>query len=126
MQKDTVVQTISSVTLDQTNSNTPVVIRNIHSVSVNGQDLGLDGYLDIGLYDTMEDLFVNFVGAVVFSIIGFFYIKRRGEGSFARQFIPTIQEDADEAKFLAFFASYRARMRSVTAASVSPDSEVIA
>jgi len=97
MQKDTVVQTISSVTLDQTNSNTPVVIRNIHSVSVNGQDLGLDGYLDIGLYDTMEDLFVNFIGAVVFSIIGFFYIKRRGEGSFARQFIPTIQEDADEA-----------------------------
>jgi hypothetical protein len=97
MQKDTVVHTISSVSLDQTNSNTPVTIRDIQTVTVNGKDLGVGGYLDIGLYDTMEDLFVNFVGAVVFSVIGFFYIKHRGRGTFARQFIPTIQEDTDEA-----------------------------
>jgi hypothetical protein len=97
MQKDTVVHTISSVTLDETNSNKPVVIRDIQSVSVNGADLGLDGYLDLGLYDTMEDLFVNFVGAVVFSVIGYFYIKHRGQGNFARQFIPTLREDTDTA-----------------------------
>lgn len=71
MQKDTVIHTISSVALDTTNSNTPVVIGGITDVSVNGQSLGLGGYLDIGLYDTMEDLFVNFVGAVVFSVIGY-------------------------------------------------------
>ena len=53
MQKDTVVQSITSVMLDPTNRNIPVTIDGIHSVAVNGQDLGFDGYLDIGLYDTM-------------------------------------------------------------------------
>ena len=93
MQKDTVVHTISSVMLDETNRNIPIVIRDIQSVAVNGTDLGLGGYLDIGLYDTMEDLFVSFLGALTFSTIGFFYLKKRGKGNFARQFIPTIRED---------------------------------
>ena len=92
MQKDTVVQSITSVMLDPTNSNIPVTIDGITSVAVNGQDLGFDGYLDIGLYDTMEDLFVNFIGAVVFSTIGYFYIKHRGQGKLAKAFIPTITE----------------------------------
>ena len=96
MQKDTVVNSITSVMLDPTNSNIPVTIDGIHSVAVNGQDLGFDGYLDIGLYDTMEDLFVNFVGAVVFSTIGYFYIKHRGRGKLARAFIPTITEEEPE------------------------------
>lgn len=96
MQKDTVVQSITSVMLDPTNSNTPITIDGIHSVAVNGTDLGFDGYLDIGLYDTMEDLFVNFIGALVFSFIGYFYIKRRGEGKIAKAFIPTITETKQE------------------------------
>ena len=96
MQKDTVVHTISSVMLDETNRNIPIVISNIESASINGVDLGLGGYLDIGLYDTMEDLFVSFVGAVTFSVIGYFYLKKRGQGTFARQFIPTIREDETE------------------------------
>ena len=97
MQKDTVVQSITSVMLDPTNSNIPVTIDDIHSVAVNGQDLGFDGYLDIGLYDTMADLFVNFIGAVVFSTIGYFYIKHRGKGRLARAFIPTITESENAA-----------------------------
>ena len=97
MQKDTVVQSITSVMLDPTNRNIPVTIDGIHSVAVNGQELGLGGYLDIGLYDTMADLFVNFIGAVVFSTIGYFYIKRRGKGRLARAFIPTLSESADQA-----------------------------
>ena len=97
MQKDTVVSSITSVMLDPTNSNIPVTIDNITSVQVNGQELGFGGYLDIGLYDTMKDLFVNFIGAVVFSTIGYFYIKQRGRGKLARAFIPTItEEDASE------------------------------
>jgi hypothetical protein len=75
MQKDTVVSAISSVMLDPTGSQTPVRIDGIDSVVVNGQDLGLGGYLDIGLIDTMADLFVNLVGALVFSLIGFFALK---------------------------------------------------
>lgn len=96
MQKDTVVQSITSVMLDPTNSNIPVTIDGITSVAVNGQDLGFNGYLDIGLYDTMKDLFVNFVGAVVFSTIGYFYIKHRGQGKLAKAFIPTITEKESE------------------------------
>lgn len=96
MQKDTVVQSITSVMLDPTNSNTPITIDGIHSVAVNGNDLGFDGYLDIGLYDTMEDLFVNFIGAVAFSVIGYFYIKHRGKGKLARAFIPTLSEQEEQ------------------------------
>ena len=54
--------------------------------------LGLGGYLDIGILDTMKDLFVNFIGAVVFSFIGYFYVKSRGKGKFASRFIPQVVE----------------------------------
>ena len=93
MQKDFVVHRISSVSLDPTKSNHPVVIDNITDVVVNGQSLGLGGYLDIGLIDTMKDLLVNFVGAVVFSIIGFFHVRSRGHGRVASQFIPRVETE---------------------------------
>lgn len=95
MQKDFVINSISSVTLDKTMTNTPVIIDNISNVSINGVSLtewGIEGYIDIGLMDTMKDLIVNFVGAVVFSIIGFFYVKSRGKNRFARRFIPTLKD----------------------------------
>ena len=96
MQKDTIVHTISSVMLDPAGRNHPEVIRNITDISINGESLGLGGYLDIGLIDTMKDLIVNFVGAVLFSIIGYFYVKNRGKGRFAKRFIPRLKtKDAD-------------------------------
>ena len=99
MQKDFVINKISTVTLDSTLTNTPVVIDQITSVSVNGIELGLGGYLDIGLIDTMKDLIVNFLGAVIFSVIGYFYVKSRGKSRFAKNFIPVIKQQVDnEAK----------------------------
>lgn len=96
MQKDTIVHTISSVMLDPAGGNHPEVIENITDAAVNGQSLGLGGYLDIGLIDTMKDLLVNFAGAVVFSVIGYFYVKNRGKGKFAKRFIPRLKtKDAD-------------------------------
>lgn len=97
MQKDTVIHALHSVALDPTATNTVVSLDGVRSVTVNGVDLGHGGYIDIGLIDTMNDLLVNFVGAVVFSVIGFFYIKQRGRGKagrFARHFIPTIAEES--------------------------------
>ena len=91
MQKDTVVHSIHSVMLDETMRNRPVSITGITETAVNGIELGLGGYLDIGLIDTMKDLFVNFIGAVVFSVIGFFYLRGRGNGTFAKRFIPTLR-----------------------------------
>lgn len=87
-QKDTIVHSISTVMLDPAGGTKVVHINDINDVVINGQSLGLGGYLDIGLLDTMKDLFVNFIGAVVFSVIGFFYVKNRGKGKFAKKFIP--------------------------------------
>lgn len=96
MQKDTIVNSIHSVMLDPAGGNVPVGIDYIRDVAVNGESLGLGGYLDIGLIDTMKDLMVNFVGAVVFSIIGYFYVKHRGKGRFAKRLIPRLKtKDAD-------------------------------
>ena len=88
MQKDTVIHAIRSVTLDPAGHNVPYEISGITETVVNGQELGLGGYLDIGLIDTMQDLIVNFIGAFVFSVIGFFYVKNRGKGKLAGRFIP--------------------------------------
>ncbi len=91
MQKDYVVQNITSTLLGADTHN-PFVSENIKSTIVNGVDLGIEGYLDIGLVDTMKDLLVNFVGAAVFSIIGYFYVKTRGKGKFAKMFIPKLKK----------------------------------
>lgn len=88
MQKDTIIHSFQSVLLDPTKSNIPIVVDNIHDVIINEKSLGLGGYLDIGLIDTMEDLLVNFIGALVFSVFGFFYVKSRGKRHFASRFIP--------------------------------------
>ena len=102
MQKDMIVRDISTVMLDPTNSNQTMVIRGITDVILVTEEgeipLGLGGYLDVGLLDTMKDLVVNFVGAVVFSIIGYFYVKSRGEGRFAQRFIPIVIRDWSENK----------------------------
>lgn len=99
MQKDTVVNVISSVNLDPTGGNTPIAIKGITDVIVVCGDeqipLGVGGYLDIGILDTMKDLWVNFIGAVVFSILGYFYVKSRGKGWFARNFIPQVLSEEE-------------------------------
>ena len=97
MQKDTVIRSITSVALDQTKSNTPVTVDRITSVVVNGRELGVGGYLDIGLIDTMKDLIVNFIGAVVFSIFGFIYIKYRGRKSrVVENFMVTVRKEEEK------------------------------
>ena len=98
MQKDTIIHTIRSVMLDPAGGNNVASINHITSVVVQGKDLGLGGYLDIGLIDTMKDLMVNFIGAVVFSVIGFFYVKNRGKGNVVRRFVP--RKKKEERDFL--------------------------
>ena len=90
MQKDTVVHALHTVVLDATRTNKVVTIPNIQEVYINGEPLGLGGYLDIGIIDTMKDLFVNFIGAVVFSVTGFFYAKSKGKKRTpAQNFVPS-------------------------------------
>lgn len=98
MQKDTVLQAIHSVSLHPEGRNIPVTAGDIRDVILihsdgSAQALGLGGYLDIGLIDTMTDLFVNFIGATVFSVIGYFYVKSKGKGKLANKLIPVVMEE---------------------------------
>lgn len=98
MQKDFFVSAIHSVALNPEGHNVPVHMQ-IQSLLVNGEDwtAAYGGYLDIGLIDTMKDLFVNFIGAVAFSIIGYIYIKYRGHRqSVAAKLIPTVIRADDD------------------------------
>ena len=98
MQKDWIVTAINSVKLNPTGANVPIHV-DVQSVVINGEQWNLGGYLDIGLIDTMKDLIVNFIGAVVFSIIGILYLKNRGRGKLAASLIPQVRnEDKIEAE----------------------------
>ena len=81
MQKDFMIRTIGSVTLDPTRSQVPFripgIVRTLVEIADGTQYLIEGGYLDIGLIDTMKDLFVNLVGAAAFSVIGYIYEKYR-------------------------------------------------
>ena len=86
MQKDEIITEISSVTLDQTHSNNPVVIDDIDKTifyDSKGNEIAIieNGYLDIGINDTMKDLFVNFIGAVVFCFFGYFYLVKENKNA---------------------------------------------
>ena len=97
MQKDFIINTIHSVTLNPDGLNN-VVTEKITSLVVNGKDWMEfpGGYIDIGIIDTMKDLLVNFVGAVVFSAIGFFYVKNRGKGRLAPLLIPVVLDEENK------------------------------
>ena len=82
MQKDFLVRNIASVRLDPSASQVPFRISDITRTIVETADGSRHviegGYLDIGIIDTMKDLQVNFIGAAVFSILGYFYVKSFG------------------------------------------------
>ena len=91
MQKDWYISSISSIKLNEAGENVPVRIDGIdHTVLYNkdGEELYTikEGYLDIGLIDTMKDLFVNLVGALVFSTMGYLYMTNRDRYRFAGRF----------------------------------------
>ena len=89
------------MTLDETQNNIPIQVKDIADVAVihsdgSVQPLGVGGYLDLGIHDTMKDLLVNMVGAVVFSIIGYCFVKQKGKGKFAPRFIPRVLTDEEK------------------------------
>ncbi len=105
MQKDTILQSISSVDLNLVKENVSVIVEGIDEVILQGKNLRVNGipvqayplkmggYLDLGIMDTMKDLFVNFIGAVVFSILGYFYVKTRDKSDWIRRFIPRLKRE---------------------------------
>lgn len=95
MQKDTLLDEIYSVYIHDEGKNIVVPVKDITETTIhygNGDTLTLNGYLDIGLRDTMFDMIVNAVGAVVFSFFGYFYVKSNEQFEFAKNFIPKIKK----------------------------------
>ncbi len=107
MQKDTIVSYINSEETSIDGVRTPLRIEGITTTTITGyiqgkpEEIVLDGYLDVGINDTMEDMFVNLVGAFIFSVLAAFYIKGRGEGAghFAGAFIPRMLTEDELLEF---------------------------
>ena len=99
MQKDTIIRDISSVYLDTEQENTAIKINNINKTLIYSDENGTEkiteiknGYLEIGINDTMKDLIVNLLGAITFSIIGLLYIQDRDGYKFAENFMPILNK----------------------------------
>ena len=93
MQKDTIIQKISSVELNPDGENKPILFKDIDKTIIYDKEGNIlqvieNGYLDIGINDTMKDLFVNFIGAIVFSTLAFLGLKYNKNNSFINKFIP--------------------------------------
>lgn len=102
MQKDTVIHAFSSVQLNPAGINDPIPLRGITETVIrhaDGATVITGGYLDVGLYDTLKDLVVNCIGAVIFSVVGYFYLIGRSRGVFAAKFIPQLKEKEGDPPF---------------------------
>ena len=99
MQKDVLRSAVNSVSIPNALGEKVTHVTDITKTVIytaDGRVIELAGYLDVGIADTMKDLFVNLIGAAVFSVIGYFYVKHRGKGHIAGQFIPVFKESITE------------------------------
>lgn len=87
MQNDRVITNFSSYLLGDSASERGA-LTGITSVVVNGQELGVGGYIDIGIYDTMMDLIVCLAGALGFCV----FVKARKK-TFQPQFTRVPKEN---------------------------------
>ena len=89
MQKDRILHAIHTVKLTGDEVQDITNITQTQIVTADGARVVLRGYLDIGLYDTMGDLWVNLLGALLYCAIGYGYLKTR-RSALAPRFIPTV------------------------------------
>lgn len=95
MQKDRIITKINTVKLSEQEKE-KISINDIQETIIIHKDKDgnivetkiENGYLDIGLNDTIKDLRVNFLGALIFSIFGFLYVIKRDKYKFIQFFLP--------------------------------------
>lgn len=95
MQKDVLRDTLHTVSIPNELGEKVTHLEGITTTVIttsDGRSIVLNGFLDMGVADTMKDLLLNTVGALIFGVIGYFYVKNHGKGRFAAQFIPTLRE----------------------------------
>lgn len=99
MQKDFIVQQFGTITLDPAQNGAVVLVKDVTKTIIetrSGETYVIDGgYLDIGILDTMKDLLVNLIGAVVFSIIGYISLKTSKQSRIAESLMikPNIHDE---------------------------------
>ena len=98
MQKDVIIESIHSAYLNP-NGQAPQTVSHIATTLItagNGAQIAMTGYLDIGLRDTMQDLFIDFSGALVFCILFCFSKRYSVARALAEQFIPQIMPTSNQ------------------------------
>lgn len=99
MQKDFIVQSFQSVTLDPTYSNIAVPVKGIVETVITKADgsqvVIQGGYLDLGIIDTMKDLMVNCVGAVTFCVLAVIGKVSKRMRRISKAFIPLVKHPRD-------------------------------
>ena len=100
-QKDTIIKEISSLKLNNGKKD-PLIIKDIQYTIIYNKDLfgntketKIDGYLDIGLNDTMKDLLVMRLGAFIFTTLAYFHLKDNHKFSVINKFL-AIKKDASK------------------------------
>ncbi len=88
MQMDTVVQEFTSYALNDELGEV-AAIRNIQEVSINGIPMEFGGYLELGLIDTMKDMLIEALGALVYVV---FVLLEKGRHP---AFIPLTRTERD-------------------------------
>ena len=99
MQKDFIIRAFHSVTLDESASNIPIAVNDIARTIIekaDGSTVVIEGgYLDIGLRDTIKDMMVNCLGALIFSVTGYIGLKFGKDSRLARAFVPLVKRPKD-------------------------------
>lgn len=95
MQKDMLLDHVNSFIVPHSGGGNIARINDIVKMDLytaDGQIYTTAGYLDVGLADTIKDMFVNFIGAIAFCMIGYFNLRHPGTGRIAKHFIPVLAD----------------------------------
>ena len=81
MQKDKYINEFNSILLNSKKDNEVMVIDKIGYTTIYDKSgkriVTFNGYLDVGLHDTMDDLIDTMVGALLFGFIGYLYLSNK-------------------------------------------------
>lgn len=94
MQKDTYISQMYTILLNPEGKNVPVHVP-LDSVVINGQQW--KGYIDIGIIDTMKDMLLNALGAIVFAVYACLQVKM-GRRENLKEFVLRLQQKEKEEK----------------------------
>lgn len=122
MQKDFIVKSFQSTFLDPSDSMHPFAVSNIKSTIINyadGQTLTINGYLDIGITDTIKDLAVAFIGSFVFCIFLLAYLKTNGNNKVAKLLVPVKREGKATHEFKNFLVRNKSFFAYIISAGIS-------